>query len=76
MSKLELVRPLTEGKLLLSIFYFDKQGKSLAFTTTKSGDFAELHAVNLRLTEYNLFKLNLISVFRPKIIFVINANQE
>ena len=29
------------------------QGKSLASTTTKSGDFAELNAVNLRRTEFS-----------------------
>jgi hypothetical protein len=27
------------------------QGKSLAFSTTKSGDFAELNTANLRSTE-------------------------
>ena len=34
------------------------QGKSLAFSTTKSGDFAELNGVNLRRTEIGMQESN------------------
>jgi len=45
MSKLELVRPLTEGKLLLSILsttvYFLYASQSLAFSFDEAGRFAK-----------------------------------
>ena len=57
--------PSTDGRKApaFHIPFFYMQGKSLAFSTTKFGNFAELNATNLRRTEINLFSLIINSRF-------------